>query len=208
MTTTNRAPEQTGLPWDRDRDGAVCPACPGHGIREGRRHEIVLDGARRDGSDDHREVVRVIRRAPGLASGPFEMPRSLGGPRALALIDYLERQTFEPWEARRIVERLLDRYPTATVHVWPIRSDPSDRIAEDAYWDGDEAGVLVRAPVVDIEPHLYPMDVGWRLEPEDVEDRHGRRLELWRGCLYVDPMAPDLVRFGWAGLEGSGSEPR
>lgn len=193
-------PKPTGLPWKRANGGLDCPACPSHTIRpteRDERYEIVIELAARDGSID---AIRVTRRSPGLVSGPFGLSSPLNMESAIVTTDYLERQTFDVDEARRLLDVLADRFQAARIHVWPIGTDIAGRVAEDAYWEGS-TGVLVRSPTIDISPCDYPQDFGWRIEPERVVDRSGHEFELSRGCLYVDLDDPKLVRYAWSGLD-------
>jgi hypothetical protein len=200
MELTTWTPEPSELPWDPDRGGLTCPGCPEHGRGSSvNGFELVLDGRGLEGEPDQHDAVRVIRRAPGLGSGPFAIPVLPEGMPAIAVIDYLERQTFDVKDTDHLIAVVGARFPAARLHVWSVGSDVAARIAEDADWENDQ-GVLRRAPVVDIAPYEYPMDVGWRLRPETVHGPDGRSIELWRGCLYVEPDRPDLVRYEWDGL--------
>lgn len=145
-----------------------------------------------------------MRRTPGLLSGPYEVPPLPEGMPAIAVVDYLERQTFDVFDTRRLAAALSERFPDAVVHVWAIGAEAADRIAEDAYWD-EVPRLFVRTPVFDIAPPDYPMDFGWRHVPEHVAGSDGATIELWRGCLYVDVCGfsgGGLVRFGWRDLPG------
>ena len=195
-------PEPTGIPWSQASGGLVCPACPDHAIAfagEDARFELVMEFADGRGLGAP-EAVRVTRRAPDWGSGPYDLRSLPGGEAAIAVVDYLERQTFDARALERLLHELGSRYPEARCHVWRVPADVSDRIAEDAYMD-TESGVLLRAPVVDIPPNEFPMDVGWRLHPERVVGADGQDLDLHRGCLYVCLDGGSLVRYGWSGLE-------
>lgn len=202
IAETTEQPVLRELPWVTEVGGLVCPACPDHrgpSSADEARFELVME-LHEGGGNGSPEAVRVTRRAPDWGSGPFDLDRLPDGGRAVAMIDYLERQTFD----RRAIERLLDelgtRYPDARMHVWRIPADVSLCIAEDAYW-AEEPRTLLRAPVVDISPSEYPMDVGWRLHPDQVSGPDGGEISLYRGCLYVCPDNERLVRYGWSGLE-------
>jgi hypothetical protein len=202
-TTKTWTPEPAALPWDRAIGSLRCPGCPSHAlVREDGRYELVVEGVGLDGGTDHRDALRVLRRAPDFGSGPFEVPDLPRGMPAIAVIDYLERQTFDAHEIGTMAKALAERFLDAVVHVWAIGDDITHRIAEDAYLPADMS-CLIRSPVIDIAPHEYPMDVGWASEAEAVETPADGSVELWRGCLYVDPMRPELVRYGWRDLPGS-----
>ncbi len=201
---TKWIPEPTELSWDEVRGGLVCAACPDHLLPRGEgRYELVLAGPGLDGPADHHVALVLERRSPGLCSGPYQIPTLPPGMPALVIIDYLERQTFDRAEAQQLGEALERCFPSATVHTWRIGPEVGRRIAEDAYWD-EGTQLLVRTRSVDIEPERFPMDVGWRPAPAAVVGPDGQRLELWRGCLYVDPFGPRLVRYGWRDLPGGG----
>ncbi|CAN5841151.1 hypothetical protein BH23CHL8_BH23CHL8_27330 [soil metagenome] len=201
MESASSALTRSQLPWDSRRGSLSCPDCPGHSVgSEDGRYEVVLEGVGLHALDDHHDAVRVTRRAPGLCSGPFDIAALPGGVPLVAVLDRLERQTFDADDARDLAGRLADRFPGATVHVWPIGPDVLDHVAGDAFWDPDQ-GVLVRSPGGDFAPEEHPLDVAWPDEPEHVEGPGGV-VELWRGCLYVDPSSERLVRHGWSGLGG------
>ena len=141
MTTTRWTPEPKALPRDPAHGSRRCGACPEHplGVSDHHlddaqgRYELGLEGVGLDGHHDHRDALRILRRAPGFCSGPFEVPVLPAGMPAIAVLDYLERQTFDARESADIVSKLVERYPDATVHVWAVAGDVSQRIAEDAY---------------------------------------------------------------------------
>ena len=202
MKSKSWTPVAAGLPWDAALRGLRCPGCPNHvNRREDARYELVLDGVALHGDDDHHDALRVLRRSPDFASGPFDVPALPEGMPAVAVIDFLERQTFDRREKNIITLALRHRFPSAVVHAWAIQGDIGRRIAEDAYWDPD-SGYLIRSPVGDIAPHEYPSDVGWDGAAQQVDTPNGQTVELTRGCLYVDPMSRDLVRYGWVDLPG------
>jgi len=195
MTTTAWTPRTEALPWDEARGALVCPACPDHAVdAEAGRYEVCLEAVGLDGNDHH-DALSIVRRSPGLLSGPFDVPALPAGMPAMAVVDYLERQTFDGPDARGLAGRLGERFPGSTVHVWAV-DDVSDRIAEDAFWDESEQQ-LVRTPAFDIAPPDYPMDVGWRYQPERVNGSDGASVVLWRGCIYVDVERRGLVRYAW-----------
>jgi len=109
-------------------------------------------------------------------------------------------------EVEKIQAVLVQRFPIAIIHLWPIGPDITHRIAEDAWWEEDRQ-LLVRTPTDDIAPNEYPSDVGWGRDPEPVEGPDGEPMELCRGCLYVETMRPDLVRYGWKDLPGPDAAP-
>ena len=200
MIDTTWTPEPEQLPWDLRSRSLVCPACPDHGPgSEDDRYELALEGVALDSVSDHHDALRLVRRTPDFCSGPFDIPILPDTAPVIAIMDYLERQTFDASEAGSMAGSLAARFPAARIHVWRVGRDVSHRIAEDASWLVDQ-GIIVRSPTVDIAPHEYPMDVGWRRDPEHVEGPDGREVELWRGCLYVDPMHPGLVRYDWDGF--------
>jgi hypothetical protein len=204
-TAPTWTPATETLTWEPRRGSLACPGCPEHPSASGDgRFEVALEGVGIDGSEDHRDGLNLVRRSPGLVSGPYEVPPLPEGMPALAVIDYLERQTFDAADTAVLVRTLTARFPGSVVHVWAIGPEASHRIAEDASWDESER-LFVRTPVFDIAPPDYPMDVGWRRLPEHVEDPDGQRVELWRGCLYVDLERPGLVRYGWSDLPTPGA---
>jgi len=196
MTATTCSPRTEALPWDPAIGALVCPACPDHSVTsDDDRYEVCLEGDGLDGREDHQDALSIVRRYPGLLSGPFDVPPLPEGMPALAVIDYLERQTFDAADARRLAASLGRRFAMAVVHVW-VPADCTARIAEDTYWDEDERQ-LVRTPAFDIAPPEYGMDIGWRFTPDHVSGPDDRTVTLWRGCLYVDLERPELVRYAW-----------
>ena len=198
-------PIPTGLPWNQTADGLVCPACPDHsvGATDGvERYEIVMEVSSGIHGQGHVDSVRVIRRVPDDLSGPFDLRALPASEAALAAIDYLERQTFVPADALRLLEVLGARFPADRIHVWPIGVDIAGRLAEDAIWD-EPTRKLFREPLTEVSFYEYPADVGWDSELERVKMADGREVEVCRGCLYVDLANPSLVQHGWSGFGGS-----
>jgi hypothetical protein len=193
--------EDPVLRWDPDL-GFSCPACPRHTVgTEDDRFEVALVGKGLHGGEDHWDVVRLTRRAPGPYSGPFRIPSLAEGVPITPIVDFLERQTFPAEETGRLVQAVTERFPDATAHVWTVRGDVIERVADDAFWDAEE-DALIRGPNGELPPTAYPSDVGWRDHPEQVIGRDGRGTSVWRACLYVDPDDPEFVRYGWHGLGG------